>query len=205
MGWLATTRAILELLYFASGVAIAIFAFLGLRQVKLGLEQLRITKEIANTNAKREAVKLAAEQCRYFAEDCVRAMTEAHDEYHKKGFKFLTPHPAQGQPPFLLQNGEIISHSFDLKALNDEMLECGSVVLYLNSLEAFAIPFAAGLANEDIGFTETARPFCQGLQEAMPALFQLRQTNRGRYESAVKLYEMWSRRLAAEAAAPVMQ
>jgi len=39
----------------------------------------------------------------------------------------------------------------------------------------------------------------------MPALFYLRHTNAGRYESAVKLYEMWSRRLAAEAAAPVMK
>ncbi|MFZ1010299.1 MAG: hypothetical protein WAN65_25905 [Candidatus Sulfotelmatobacter sp.] len=74
MGWLVTTRGILELLYFASGIAIAVFAFLGLRQVKLGLEQLQITKEIARTNAKRESVKFASDQCRYFAETAMPLM-----------------------------------------------------------------------------------------------------------------------------------
>jgi len=201
MVWFATTRAILELLYFVSAIAIAIFAFLGLRQITIGIEQLKITKEIAKTNAKRESVKFASDQCRYLAEECLRLRTEFGTEYSKSGFKFLQ----QGQPPFVIQNGEITSHSFDLKALREELPHCNSAVLYLNSLEAFAIPFAAGLADEDIGFSEAARPFCQGAAEMMPVTFHLRQKNLGRYESSVKLYEMWSRRLVVEAAAPVMK
>ena len=46
----------------------AIFAYKGLTQIKLTLEQLKLTREIAKTNAKREAYKLAAEQCGFFAE-----------------------------------------------------------------------------------------------------------------------------------------
>ncbi|MFZ0859893.1 MAG: hypothetical protein WAN18_04370, partial [Candidatus Sulfotelmatobacter sp.] len=52
-------------------------------------------------------------------------------------------------------------------------------VTYLNALEAFAIPFAAGVADEDIGYRETARPFCQGALAYMPVIFQLRATNAG--------------------------
>jgi len=85
MGWFATTRSIFELLYFASGIAIAVFAFLGLRQIKLGLEQLKTTKEIAKTNAKRESVKFASDQCRYMAEQCVPLRTALATEYICRG------------------------------------------------------------------------------------------------------------------------
>jgi len=203
MGWLATTRAILELLYFASSVAIAVFAFLGLKQIKLGLEQLKITKEIARTNAKRESVKFASDQARYFAEVCSPLGAKMWEEYRQKHFVYLNP--PQRQPPFIVQQGEIVSQNFDLKALNEEFPKSETIVEFLNSLEAFAIPFAAGLADEDIGFSEGARPFCQGVLQTMPALFYLRQNQLGRYESAVKLYEIWSRRLTAEVAAPAMK
>jgi len=59
--WFETLRAILELLYFAAGIAIAVAAFFGLRQI-------RLTKQIAIKNAKREDLKFAAERCQYFAE-----------------------------------------------------------------------------------------------------------------------------------------
>jgi hypothetical protein len=203
MGWLATTRSILEILYFASGIAIAIFAFLGLKQIQLGLEQLRITKEIAKKNAKREGVKLAAEQCRYYAEECVRTRQKVIIDYNQKGFKFLSARP--NQPPFVIQNGEITSHNFDLKALTEEMPKSESMIHYMNTLEAFAIPFAAGLADEDVGYGETARAFCRAVAEVMPVLFQLRRTEMGRFESTLKLYEMWRRRLDAEAALPVIE
>jgi hypothetical protein len=63
-GWFATLRDILELLYFVSGIAIAVAAF-------WGLKQLQISKQIARTNATREAIKLAADQCRHYAETSV--------------------------------------------------------------------------------------------------------------------------------------
>jgi hypothetical protein len=206
MGWFAITRAILELLYFASSIAIAIFAFLGLRQIKLGLDQLKITKEIAKTNAKRESVKFASDQCRYFAETAMPLLKKLMDEYNRAGWTFLQVLTPPGQVPFTIQNGEITGQHFNAKALDEQYPKTGDfVVNYLNALESFAIPFAHGVADEEIGFKETARTFCKQIALHMPVIYQMRRTNSARYESSMTLFVLWNNRLAAEAAAPVMK
>jgi hypothetical protein len=48
--WIAGLHTVLELLYFASGIFIATAALLGLRQLKTGLDQIAVTKEVARTN-----------------------------------------------------------------------------------------------------------------------------------------------------------
>jgi hypothetical protein len=193
-GWFTKLRSILELLYFASGIAIAIAAF-------WGLKQLTISKKIANTSATREAIKLAAEQCRYFGENAVPLWSKLLSEYKRLNLTFLsTP------PQFQLQNGEVTNHNFDTRVLDAEVPKIGDpLVAYLNCLEAFAIPFAAGVADEALGFQETARAFCQGAQLLMPGIFYLRRTNAARYESTVKVFVLWNTRLAAQVLAPVMK
>jgi len=57
-GLLTLLRPILEFLYFLAAIALAIFAYKGLEQLKLTLRQLEITREIANKNTQREAFKL---------------------------------------------------------------------------------------------------------------------------------------------------
>jgi hypothetical protein len=203
-----TVRAFLELLYFASGIAIAIAAFLGLRQLKVGLEQVAISKEVARTNARRESVRYAADQCRYFAEEVVPALTKLATEYQRLGLTFLNALAPDNQGPrhFLIQKGEIVpARGYDLSLLDRDWPKISvPLVTYLNTCESFAIPFAEGVADEDIGYRETARAFCNEIQECLPAIFQLRRMNQGRYESAIKLQAMWSGRLTAEAVAPVM-
>jgi hypothetical protein len=197
-GWFATTRAILELLYFASGIVIAIAAV-------WALTQIRLTKQIAKSNARRESVKLAADLCKYFAESVVPIWAKANDEYKTQQLKYLTVSPPEGQPAFVIKDGEIVSHHFNVKQLPQDLAKHNLAVTYLNTLEAFAIPFAEGVADEDIGYRETARPFCQGAQLYMPAIFQLRVQNAGRFESIVKLNSAWTNRLAADAVAPVLK
>ena len=57
---LTAVRPLLETLYFLAAIALVPIAI-------KGLEQLKIAKETARTNAQREAFKLAAEECRNFA------------------------------------------------------------------------------------------------------------------------------------------
>ena len=201
-GWFAAVRVILELLYFASGIAIAVAAFLALRQIKVGLEQLKITKQIANTSAKREAIKLAAEQCRYFAEHAVPAQATLISEYHRLGLSFLS-----NPPQFTIQNGEIVyTKVLDNKPWDAEFPKIGAVLVkYLNTLESFAIPFAAGVADDELGFQETAMAICQAVQICMPALFHLRRIKSARYESTIKMYETWSKRLTAQNMKPIVK
>ncbi len=198
MGWFATTRAILELVYFVSGIIIAVAAV-------LALSQIRLTKQIARANSRRESVKLAADLCKYFADPVVPLWGKADDDCAKAGVKCLTVTAVPGQPTFLIKDGEIVNHQFNLRQLIDDSPKLNSAVTYLNALEAFAIPFAAGVADEDIGYRETARPFLQGVQTYMPVIYHLRITNRGRFESIIRLYATWSKRLAADVNAPIVK
>ena len=72
-----TLRFILELLYFVSGALIAFFAAIGLRQ-------LTIAKENAKMAAKREAFKLAAEQCAHYFADIMPLLDRLDTEIRNK-------------------------------------------------------------------------------------------------------------------------
>jgi len=71
------------------------------------------------------------------------------------------------------------------------------IVACLNSLEAFAIPFAAGVADDEVGFQETAGTFCQIVEQLIGMVIVLRRTG-ARYESTVKVYDRWKSRLVAQ-------
>jgi hypothetical protein len=194
-------RSILELLYFASGIVIAVAVVLSLKQIRIGLQQLKTTREIANTNAKREAIKLAAEQCNYYAERTVPLFTEFVSEYKRLGLKYMST-----KPQFAIQNGEIVNTNFDTKLLDAEVPKIIiPLVNFLNSVEAFAIPFAAAVADENLGYQETAINFCQTVRVHMSGLFQMRRTNNGRFESTIRLYMLWNNRLVGHALAPIME
>jgi len=192
--WFCYARQVLELLYYFSGVAIAVAAFWGLRQ-------LTISKQIAKMNAKREAFKLAADECRYYAKEVVPLMTRCASEYNRLGLTFLSI-----PPQFTIENGEIVKHNFDVKLLDAEVpriLE--PLVTYLNAGEAFAIFFTSGVADEDIAFQETALSFCKATIFYMPAYFQMRRTNAARFESSIKLFDLWNKRLIAKAMSPAIK
>jgi len=186
-------RAVIELLYFAAGVVIAIAAV-------WGLQQLRLTRSIATTNARREGIKFAAERCQYFAEYAVPAGHTMVEGYKQAGLTFLSV-PWN----WSLQNGEIVNHNFDTKLLNAEAQKIiYPLVNYLNIFEAFAIPFVARVADDDLGYQETAMSFCQTVKSLMPAFFHQRLTG-VRFESTIRLYDTWSKRLVASRVAPAMK
>lgn len=183
--WFGYVRQILELLYYLSGVAIAVAAFWGLRQ-------LTITKRIARLNAMREAYKLAADECRHFAQEVVPLETSLVKQIKEKNLQsFANRH-------FVVEQGEIKKHNFDLTLLQKEIPGIShELIAYLNAMEAFAIFFASGVAAEEIGYRETGTAFCNAVERYIPAIFLTRLVNI-RFESIIKLYEIWHGRQAAE-------
>jgi len=178
-------RQALELLYYISGIVIAIAAIRGLRQ-------LTITRDISRENAKREAYKLAADECRHFAQDIVPLGTTLHNHINEKNIQSFA------HPSFVVTRGEIEKHNFNLMILQKEIpIITLDLITYLNAMEAFAIFFASGVAAEEIGYRETGTSFCSAVERYMPAVWAMRQVN-VRYESTVRLYEIWHARQEAE-------
>ena len=188
----------LEVLYFASGIVFVVIAIKGLRQINVGLEQIKVTKKIAETSARREAYKLASDQCRMLAEQLIPKINEL--DKHLAEAK-ITMFAGQIPRKFTIQDGEIISHDFDEKAVVSVMLSaeyCLSINSVINQLEGYAIPFATGVADEEIGYRETGMGFCSILARYMPAFWLMRERRVAEYKSVIELYEMWNDRLKLE-------
>ena len=102
-----------------------------------------------------------------------------------------------------------MNHNFDAARNGFRMSRClnswRNLYTACNSIEAFAIPFVAKVADDDIGYQETALGFCQQVKQLMPAIFYMRRKNVARYESTVQLFDRWNKRLVASAMAPHMK
>jgi hypothetical protein len=183
--WLVELRPIMETLFFIATIALAVFAF-------KALDQLRIAKEIARTSAKREAFKLAAEQCRYFAEQVVPSSNTVAAKCKQLNLASFA------SPKFEIVTGEIVSHDFSDDALSTDFAKCAlELMAFLNTIEAFSIFFVEGIAEELVAYRETGVTFCKTMRLFMPAVYQFRKYG-VRYESTVKLYEIWNARMTSE-------
>jgi hypothetical protein len=100
-----------------------------------------------------------------------------------------------------VKNGEInTSLGFNRAVFDSESGRLRmEIPTFLNTLEAFAIPFVARVADDDLGYQETGISFCAMVREILVLLYHSREQNySGRYESTVKLYERWNDRRIAE-------
>lgn len=96
--------------------------------------------------------------------------------------------------------------NYDLKRVQPEWAKVGiESINFLNKCESFAIPFVAGVADDSIGFQETAPAFIGSISTVTPAIYYLRQTQGSRYASVLKLWNVWNDRMAAQALAPAMK
>lgn len=105
-------------------------------------------------NAKRESYKLAGDECRHSAKNVVPLRPKLEKQIKDKTVQSFT------NRNFVVEQGEITKHNFDLALLQKEMPQIShELVGYLNASEAFAIFFASGVAAEEIGYRETGTAF----------------------------------------------
>ncbi len=184
-------RDALELLYFASAIALVAIAAKGLKQINIGLEQLKLTKGIAEKAARRDAYRLAHEQCQSFGTVIGFKAIDMVNAIRAGGLTAYEGHT------FSIEDGAIVKHDFKLQ---DMMVAVARVdpTAALNMLEGFAMFFVTGLADEEIGYRETAIAFCELSAFFMPAFWYYREKRRAMYKSTIELYEMWNGRLELE-------
>ena len=206
--WLSI-KSTLEALYFLAGVGIFLAACYAAKQVRLASEQLKIasdqlrtTKEIADANSRRESVKLAAELCKYFADEVLPAQNAALRAYVTNNSTFLSMDP-KAPPAFVLHNGDFQQANYDLNRIHGDWAKIGNeFVGFLNKAESYAIPFAEGVADDRIGFQETAPTFVSTIGVFMPMIYYLRKTQNVGYASVLKMFNIWHDRFVAKALTP---
>jgi hypothetical protein len=112
----------------------------------------------------------------------------------------------QAVAPFVVHNGDFGQVNYDLHRVTEVEWEStkAEIVACANAMESFAIPFAERVADDPIGFQETAPVFIATLNFMIPAIYFLRMTQGSRYSSVLKLFNIWNNRVAANALAPLL-
>ena len=153
-------RTILEILYFLCAPIIAIAAIYGLRQLK-------ISKEVAMISAKRESYKLAAEQCKYYAETLIPILRMVKDKFEKEKILFVT------ESELIIDSK---GFSCKIKSVSKEQIQrLNSIAVEVtdcqNKLEALSLFFISGLADETIGYRSIGEDLCESAKPFIVATF----------------------------------
>jgi hypothetical protein len=182
---MSIAHLILKWLYYTAGVAIAIIAGIGLRQ-------LTITKETARTNAKREAFKLAADQCNYYVNHIIPLQDALDHAITDKKLAFFQKSSVEiaGETVKLTSSAT----PDDLDGLKSIVAE--STAAY-NAMEAFSVFFASGVADEHVGFSAVGTTFCTTTRKYLPHIVLYRGDEKY-FRNIFKLFFLWHSRIESQ-------
>jgi hypothetical protein len=179
-------RSGLELLYFVSGVVVAIGVIYGLKQIALLKKDIRLRNERA---AKEKAIEYGRKYLRDYV-DLQRAFFVACQEAK------LAQHSG---PVGDFTSGSILGNT-RIAAISTPRYGLPSWLPAMNELEALSASFISGVADEGTGFKIFGRSFCETV-ESNYDLVALSRSNdsgaQGYWQNIVELYRLWSPRLEA--------
>jgi hypothetical protein len=177
---LLTARAVLELLYYASAVVLAVAAVVGLKQ--LGLMK---ADAIARSDraAKEKALQASAEYLGRVADLINTAFDEEVKAKLPRYDGAIGDFTPQSVPP-------------DRWPVALKRFASDSWLLALNQLEVVAAAFGLGIADEELGFAIIGRSFVFEVRSAYDviALGRVTPANKHR-DMIVRLYSAWAPRL----------
>jgi diadenosine tetraphosphate (Ap4A) HIT family hydrolase len=177
-------RTVLELLYFASAPVFTIIA-------AIGLWQLKITKDVARTNAKRNALAIAAQQCDHYHRHIIPLQETLDKAVDAKGITIL-------KETEVTVSGKLVKVKFK-KTDNfmDQVNNIGrELLVVLNAMEAFAVFFTTGTADERVAFSSVGNTFCASTYKLLPWIVV--SVAQGYYRNLYELFQMWNSRIEAE-------
>ncbi len=207
-----TFRAWMEIAYFASGIAVAVVASLALwqlviakksldaaqAQLSLAAQSLNLAKDDIRIRSQREAVALAAQECDKFAEKMVPNVHENEEKIKAAGFTIYR-WPLKDLE-FRWESLESLSGA---RKWAEAILRSDAARMPLlrvvNDLEAFAMYFSTGAADEKVADPAVGSVFCLWVEAYAPYIISVRsdaaeQVVSGPYENVVTLYRIWSGR-----------
>lgn len=184
MYWDAIIKFIELLYYIAAGPVLVTAAIIGLKQIS-------VTRESSRTSFKRDAYKIAAEQCNCYANKILPLYADLKKCIETNDIKFFKKFDvhvdAEG---FGIKLNEQVSQK-DLDKIN-----VSNFFDLFNFLEGFSMYFVSGVATKEIGYMTTGKSFCNIVKEFLPLLFY--EIRKGYYPNIATLFMLWNNRNESE-------
>ncbi len=175
-------RSYLEVIYFISSPALLIVSIVALRQINVTVSSIEIT-------SKRDATKLAAEQCKQFFECMVPYSDELYNFEKKIGLKTYGS----------VTNIKDIKGSFSCTVNISQKVIDNLDELFpylektLNAFEAFSMYLNSGVVEEELVFGSVGYTFCITIERLFPVIIYL--SDDKYLKNIIKLYNHWNSKI----------
>jgi hypothetical protein len=176
-------RDTLEVINFGATPVLAFLAYKGLKQIK-------VTRDIARMQARRESFRLATEKCELFAKEIIPLWSE---------FEKFATQKKLSEKVVITEKPESISVEFKGGGKwFEELGKCGNTPWQLaNSLEGWAMWFTCKIADEGIAFRPCGVAFCGAVYSLIPLLVNSNQKDK-LFTHTLQLYTTWRNRIDLE-------
>lgn len=185
IAFLINNRLSMEAIYFASGPLLVVIGIVGLFQLVIAKNDLAI-------RCRREAATLSASQiCQYLSK--IIPFNNLLDSKLK----------SYGYPEYAGEVGKFTRDAISRILSKDELGKISDVGIKaaqefidaFNAMEAFAVFFTKGVADEEIAFSSVGLTFCASIKKWYPFICMVRsEGNLNYYDNIVKLYQIWDSR-----------
>ena len=185
-----TIKDILELIFLISGPIVAYFGFRALGQINELIKQVTEPTESRMISSKREAYKIASDQCAYFTTSIIPLIDNLDHVVEANGITFFEKSRVETISdvikviPFF-KDKEEISKVFSLPNLE-----------LFNSLESFSMFFASGVASEKIGYLIIGTTYCNVVSKYLALLGTL--SDGRHFNNTLYLFKIWNARQEKE-------
>lgn len=189
-------RSIVEMIYFICAPILVYIGYKGLKQINIASSQLRQSKEISNLQAKRDAAKLAAQQCEIFA----KIVTEEYknwNEYIDSKKVSLFFEGAFAEKRIQEDNRKMVTFELTKGKFEDYKREISEAIPHgiplANKLEAFAVYMIKGIADESVTYPPCSDIYCKAVRSLIPLILIENKAN-NTFIYTLSLYIIWSER-----------
>lgn len=186
-----TLKDILEIIYFISGPVLVVAAIYGLKQIRITREQINETKESRKISSKREAYKIAAEQCKYYSETIIPLLNKLDKVIDEKKLEYFT------KSEITINAEKIVVRPYlEDNALDKVFTEClEELHTAINFIEGFSVYFVSGVAADIVGYKTLGRTYTNSVKTLLPIILPF---GKDSFSNIKALFIMWQARLEKE-------
>jgi hypothetical protein len=187
MGWVSMW---LDIASKVSAIVIAVAALLALRQIALAKRQLETTKDLFKLQSRRASIELSIDACKRYAENVIQDFIKIIKHCETNDILFF-------ENATFRRNGDSIQISTVHAKKEDaaKLAEIGDLLTsFCNGLEAFAIYFLSGVADEEIAYRTNALSYTEMCETAYKVFAITGKTGKN-IDAINTLYFRWAKRL----------